>query len=78
MKVLYKSNGKTTTLLDWKKFQYIGSNSVDVTGGMKGKLEKLPKAKIYLNINHLDEGTYSLNIIANNKIIKTTEFEKEQ
>lgn len=44
----------------------------------KGNLKQLPKLKIYLNINHLDKGTYSLNIIANNKVIQTTEFEKEQ
>jgi len=31
VKVLYKSNGKTTTALDWKKFQYIGTNSFNVT-----------------------------------------------
>lgn len=42
----------------------------------KGDIKHIPKSKIYLNINHLDKGTYSLNIIANNKIIKTTEFKK--
>lgn len=31
VKVYYKSNGKTTTPLDWKKFQYIGTNSFNVT-----------------------------------------------
>jgi S1-C subfamily serine protease len=31
VKVFYKSNGKTTTALDWKKFQYIGTNSFNVT-----------------------------------------------
>jgi len=31
VKVYYKSNGKTTTALDWKKFQYIGTNSFNVT-----------------------------------------------
>jgi S1-C subfamily serine protease len=31
VKVYYKSNGKTTTVLDWKKFQYIGANSFNVS-----------------------------------------------
>jgi len=44
----------------------------------KGTIKHIPKSKIYLNVNHLKKGHYTLNIIANNKIIKTTEFEKEQ
>lgn len=30
VKVFFKSNGKTTTVLDWKKFKYIGTNSFNV------------------------------------------------
>lgn len=41
-----------------------------------GHLENLPSQKIYLNINHLEEGLYELQIIHKNKIVKKTTFKK--
>jgi len=43
----------------------------------EGKLQKLTTNKIYLNINHLEKGTYKLKIISRNKIIKSTHFTKK-
>lgn len=42
----------------------------------EGHLEKPPSQKINLTINHLENGTYELNIIYKNKILKTTTFKK--
>lgn len=41
-----------------------------------GKLDNLPKHNIYLNINHLEKGIYTLKIVYKNKIIKKTTFKK--
>ncbi len=41
-----------------------------------GTLESLKAHEIYLNINYLKRGNYSLKIIHNNKIIKNTHFTK--
>ena len=42
-----------------------------------GSLNPLPKHKIYLNVNHLDNGLYTLKIMYKNKIIKKTTFNKK-
>ncbi|MEM7380524.1 MAG: hypothetical protein AAF361_04925 [Bacteroidota bacterium] len=42
----------------------------------EGIIQKLPENDIYLNVTHLEKGDYKLNIIHNNKIIKSTKFTK--
>lgn len=42
----------------------------------EGQLPELPIAEIYLNIDHLAEGTYELKIIHKKKTIKKTSFKK--
>lgn len=42
----------------------------------KGKLDKFPSTKVYLNVNYLEKGHYELHIIHRNKLIKTTTFKK--
>ena len=42
----------------------------------EGKLDHFPKHKIYLNVNHLDKGNYTLKIVHKNKVIKKTTFNK--
>lgn len=42
----------------------------------EGKLEKILSKKIYLNIGHLEEGVYELNIIHKNRIIKIISFRR--
>ena len=41
-----------------------------------GELDHFQKHKIYLNVNHLEKGTYTLNILHKNKVIKKTTFKK--
>ena len=41
-----------------------------------GKVELEPFTLIYLNINHLAEGIYTLKITHKNKVIKQTTFKK--
>jgi hypothetical protein len=41
-----------------------------------GKLDNLPNFKIYLNVNHLEKGLYTLKIVHKNKVIKKTTFKK--
>lgn len=43
-----------------------------------GILENLNTQEIYLNVNYLQKGDYSLKIIHNNKIIKNTHFTKHK
>ena len=43
----------------------------------EGKLHEMPSDKIYLNVNNLKSGTYTLKIINKNKIIKKTKFNKK-
>ncbi len=43
----------------------------------EGTLPKMPANKIYLNINNLKEGNYTLKIINKNKVIKRTQFNKK-
>ncbi len=43
----------------------------------KGSLKSVPKYQIYLNINHLKLGKYTLKIIHKNKVIKKTTFNKK-
>ncbi|MGB5819881.1 MAG: hypothetical protein WBG90_10400 [Saonia sp.] len=45
-------------------------------GNFEGSLNDFPEHQIYLNINHLENGTYVLKIIHKNKVIKETSFEK--
>ncbi len=42
-----------------------------------GKLKNVPTDKIYLNINNLKKGTYTLKIINKNRIIKKITFNKK-
>lgn len=42
-----------------------------------GALEVEPLKQIYLNINHLAEGVYTLKITHKNKVIKQTTFKKK-
>jgi len=42
-----------------------------------GNLESVPNKLIYLNINNLIEGSDTLNIIQNNKIVKKGTFKKK-
>jgi len=41
-----------------------------------GKVELEPFIQIYLNINHLAKGIYTLKITHENKVIKQTTFKK--
>jgi len=43
----------------------------------KGKLNNLQYAKIYLNVNNLTKGIYTLKIINKNKVIKKVKFNKK-
>jgi len=42
----------------------------------EGKLKDALTDKIYLNVNNLKKGSYTLNIVNKNRIIMSTEFEK--
>ena len=43
---------------------------------LEGKIDHFPKHSIYININHLDKGNYTLKIVHKNRIIKKTNFKK--
>jgi len=43
---------------------------------LNGTLDSFPEKQIYLNINHLKDGTYVLKIMHKNKLIKKTIFKK--
>ena len=43
---------------------------------LESKIDHFPNHKIYLNVNHLERGEYTLNIVYKNKIIKKTTFKK--
>ena len=43
---------------------------------LQGKIDRFPKCNIYLNVNHLDHGNYTLKIVHKNKVIKQTKFKK--
>ena len=43
---------------------------------IKGEIDHFPKYQIYLNVNHLEIGTYTLKITHKNKVIKTATFKK--
>ncbi len=45
---------------------------------LKGTLDSFPEKQIYLNINHLKDGSYVLKIMHRNKLIKETRFNKNQ
>lgn len=42
-----------------------------------GKIEGLTSKTIFINVNHLEKGTYELNIVHNNKLISKTNFTKK-
>ncbi len=42
----------------------------------KCKIDYFPKYNIYLNVNHLDEGDYTLKIVYKNRVIKKATFKK--
>jgi hypothetical protein len=44
----------------------------------EGKLKDVLTDKIYLNVNNLKKGSYTLSIVNKNKVIKTTVFEKKK
>ncbi len=43
----------------------------------EGKLNEVPSDKIYLNVNNLKKGVYTLKIINKNKVIMKTKFNKK-
>lgn len=43
----------------------------------EGKLQDVPSDNIYLNVNNLKKGVYTLKIINKNKVIKKTKFNKK-
>jgi len=43
----------------------------------EGHLNEMPTDKIYLNVNNLKKGVYTLKIIDKNKVIKKTRFNKK-
>lgn len=43
----------------------------------EGELPRIPSDKIYLNVNNLKEGVYTLKIMNKNKVIKKTKFNKK-
>ena len=42
----------------------------------EGKIQDVPSDNIYLNVNSLKKGVYTLKIINKNKVIKKTKFKK--
>lgn len=42
----------------------------------QGDIDVIPTKAIHLNINHLEPGSYVLNIVHKNKVIKKTTFKK--
>lgn len=42
-----------------------------------GQLETLPSKTIFINVNHLDKGSYELHIVHKNKLILKTNFKKK-
>ena len=43
---------------------------------LEGTLDHIPENQIYLNINHLKDGSYLLKITYKNKVIKEITFQK--
>jgi len=43
----------------------------------EGRLNDVPSDKIYLNVNNLKKGLYTLKIINKNKVIMKTKFNKK-
>ena len=43
---------------------------------LEGTLDHFPENQIYLNINHLEDGSYLLKIMHKNKVIKEFTFQK--
>tara|TARA_R110000868_G_C10337919_1_gene714918 strand:- start:137 stop:289 length:153 start_codon:yes stop_codon:yes gene_type:complete len=43
---------------------------------IEGDIDHFKEHKIYLNVNHLEKGIYTLKIVHKNKVIKKTTFKK--
>ncbi|MEZ4858685.1 MAG: hypothetical protein R2781_07730 [Flavobacteriaceae bacterium] len=43
----------------------------------EGTFDKFFSKTIYLNVNHLEKGEYTLTIVHKDKVIKTTHFKRE-
>ena len=43
---------------------------------LEGTLDHIPENQIYLNINHLKDGSYLLKLMYKNKVIKEITFQK--
>ena len=43
---------------------------------IEGDINHFTERNIYLNVNHLEKGIYTLKIVYKNKIIKKTTFKK--
>ena len=43
----------------------------------EGELQDVPSNSIYLNINNLKKGVYTLKIVNKSKVIKRTKFNKK-
>lgn len=44
----------------------------------KGKLKPMPETEIYINIDNLKKGTYTLKIVNKNKVVKEIKFKKDK
>ncbi|QNJ99057.1 hypothetical protein [Constantimarinum furrinae] len=45
---------------------------------LSGSIETFQSQTIYLNVNYLEKGEYTLHIIHKNRIIKRTNFTKDK
>ena len=43
----------------------------------EGSLDRFKSKDIYINVNHLEKGSYNLKIVHRNKVIKTAHFNKK-
>tara|TARA_R100001132_G_C3249066_1_gene76933 strand:- start:586 stop:732 length:147 start_codon:yes stop_codon:yes gene_type:complete len=43
----------------------------------EGSLDRFKTNEIYINVNHLEKGSYNLKIVYKNKVIKSTHFKKK-
>lgn len=69
---LFKNKAESNTINSLLKERQM----TKVKKTFEGKLDRFPKHKIYLNVNHLEKGEYTLKIIFKNKVIKKTTFKK--
>jgi hypothetical protein len=67
------------TLLSYYFYPYKNDSKSQLIERMKlyeGKLKDALTDKIYLNVNNLKKGSYTLNIVSKNKILKKITFKK--